>query len=131
MNTPLTKTMMQFPLVILLASSPAPANDSFNSELSHFAGNAVIASATTIVVDKYYPKIQKPAKTGFIVSASEAVLGEAAERMTGGKFSLLDAAVGTVGAAAGAYLTDKWYVAPRMETRKGETTYGVMATHRF
>lgn len=116
----------------LLIVPAARANDGFNSELSHFAGNAAIASVTTVVVDRYAPKVKRPALTGFIVSASEAVLGECAERVTGqGKISPLDILSGTLGAAAGAYATDKWYIQPKINSRKGETTYAVMAVHKF
>lgn len=116
----------------IVSMAPVSANDSFNSELSHFAGNAAIAGVTTVVVDKYLPKVKKPALTGFIVSASEAVLGEVAERAMGqGPISALDIAAGTLGAAAGAYATDKWYIQPKLDTRKNETTASVMVVRRF
>ena len=114
-----------------LLPASARANDSAFSELSHVAGNAVIAGATTVVVDQYYPTIQHPARFGFIVSASEALLAEIATRATGGKFSLLDVAAGTIGAAVGAYATHQWYIEPRVVTQKGDTTYGIVATRHF
>ena len=131
MKNNILKLVTWIPLSGLLTGSVVEANDSVNSELSHFTGNAVIASVVSVVVHKYWPQVKKPARTGFIVSASEAVAGEAAEYATGGKFSLLDVAAGTVGAAAGAYVTDKWYIAPRLNTQKGETTVGLVAIHRF
>ena len=115
----------------LLVTSAARASDCFTSELSHFAGNAVIASATTVVVQKYIPKVKRPALTGFLVSTSEAILGEAIGQASGNKFSWLDVGAGTLGAAAGAYLTDKWYIAPKVNTQKGETSYGVVVSRRF
>jgi hypothetical protein len=115
----------------LLVVSAAQASDCLSSELSHFAGNAAISSITTVVVYKYYPKVKRPALTGFIVSASEALLGEVASRATGGELSWLDVGAGTLGAAAGAFISDKWYVAPKVNTQKGETSYGVVFSRRF
>ncbi|WP_320150787.1 hypothetical protein [uncultured Tolumonas sp.] len=115
----------------LLMTSAAQANDSFNAEFSHFAGNAAIASATTYVTDKYWPEVKSPAWTGFAVSTSEAFLGEAADYALGGDFSVLDVVVGTFGAAVGAYATDKWYVAPRVNHKDGESTYGMVVIYHF
>ncbi len=107
------------------------ANDSFNAELSHFAGNAAIASITTVAVDKYAPKVKKPALTGFLVSTTEVIVGELIDKASGHGFSLLDIAAGTAGAAAGTYATDKWYITPRVNTQKGETTCSMTVSHRF
>ncbi len=125
------KSLTGITLAGLLVSTAARASDCFTSELSHFGGNAVIASATTVVVQKYCPKIKRPALTGFIVSTSEAFLGEVASQATGGKLSWLDVGAGTLGAAAGAYFTDKWYIAPKLSTQKGETSYGVVVSRKF
>ncbi len=91
----------------------------------------MIAEGTAVVVHKLKPKAKLPALIGFAISPSEAVLGEVAEAATGGKFSALDVAAGTLGAAAGAYATDKWYLAPRVESQKSESTYALMATRKF
>ena len=115
----------------LLITSAAQANDSFNAEFSHFAGNAALASATTVIVDKYWPTVKEPAWTGFAVSASEAFLGEVGDYALGGHLSWLDVAVGTFGAAVGSYATDKWYVAPRVNRKDGESTYGMVVIYRF
>jgi hypothetical protein len=112
-------------------AATALANDSFNAELSHFAGNAALASATTVAVYKLAPEVKRPALTGFFVSTTEVILGECIDRASGHGFSLLDVAAGTLGAAAGAYATDKWYVSPRVNTKKGEATCSVMVGHRF
>jgi len=115
----------------LLATSAVQANDSFNAELSHFAGHTALASASTIVVDKYWPEVQEPAWVGFAVSSSVAIAGEIYDSTNGHNFSLLDAAVGTLGAAVGSYATDKWYVAPKMNTQNGEKTYGMVVVYHF
>lgn len=116
----------------MLATTCARANDGFNSELSHFAGNLAVASVATVAIDKFVPKVKKPALAGFIVSASEAALGEVAERAMGqGKISALDIAAGTLGAAVGAFATDKWYIQPKLDSQKRETTASLMVVRRF
>ena len=50
MKSPLIRIL---PALGLMTGSTALANDSLNSELSHFAGNAAIAGATTVVVDRF------------------------------------------------------------------------------
>nr|WP_321239672.1 hypothetical protein [uncultured Tolumonas sp.] len=125
------KSMTWIMLSGLFMTSAVQANDSFNAEFSHFAGNAAIASATTYVTDKYWPEVKSPAWTGFAVSTSEAFLGEAADYALGGDFSVLDVVVGTFGAAVGSYATDKWYVAPRVNHKDGESTYGMVVIYHF
>lgn len=115
----------------LTCGNSALASDSLGSEATHFAGNLVLASATTVLVDKFAPKVKRPALTGFIVSTVEVIAGEGIDRMNGHQFSLLDVAAGTLGAAVGAYATDKWYIQPKVVTAKKENTYGVMVSRRF
>lgn len=131
MKNHICKSVACISLSSMLMAAAGRASDCFNSELSHFAGNAVIASGTAIVVNKYCPKVKRPVLTGFILSTSVAVLGECASLATGGRFSVLDVAAGTLGAAAGAYATDKWYITPKASTQNGESTYGVMVSRRF
>lgn len=125
------RSMIWILLSSLLASSAVQANDSFNAEFGHFAGHTALASASTIVVDKYWPEVQEPAWVGFTVSTSVAVAGEIYDSTNGHSFSLLDAAVGTLGAAVGSYATDKWYIAPKMNTQNGDKTYGMVVVYRF
>jgi hypothetical protein len=115
----------------LLITSAAQANDSFNAELSHFIGNTAIASGTTVLTDKYWPENKHPAMTGFVVSTSEAFLGEAGDYALGGHFSVLDVVVGTFGAAVGSYATDKLYIAPKISHQDGDATYGMVMIYRF
>ena len=115
----------------LLATSAAQANDSFGAEFSHFAGHTALAGASTIVVDELWPEVQEPAWVGFTISTSVAFAGEIYDSTNGHSFSLLDAAVGTLGAAVGAYATDKWYVAPKVNTQNGDKTYGMVVVYKF
>ncbi len=119
-------------IVILLSTTPAFssfANDSFNSEFSHFSGDFALAGATTVIVDKYYPEVEHPALVGFTVAASESVLGEVAEYASGGHMSLLDIAAGTFGAAAGSYITNKFYIAPQIDY--DTKTYGMVMKYQL
>ena len=126
------KLLYLFPLAgMFLNPSAARADDSFASEASHFLGSAAFASVSTVVITKYFPKVKKPALKGFMIAASEAVIAEGVAQATGGKFSALDAVSGSFGAATGAYVTNKWYVAPRLSSRDGERTYAVMVVKRF
>lgn len=131
MKNNIVKSAKWISLGSLLVTSAARANDSFNSEMSHVIGNAVLASATTVVVDKYWPEIKTPARTGFMVSAGEVILAEVVQYSLGNGISLLDTLSGVFGAAIGSYATDTFYIAPKMTTQAGETTYGVTMTHRF
>lgn len=115
----------------LLATSVAQANDSFGAEFSHFAGHTALAGASTVVVDKFWPEVEEPAWVGFGISTSVAFAGEAYDYSNGHGFSLLDAAVGTLGAAVGSYTTDKLYIAPKVETQNGDKTYGMVVVYKF
>lgn len=125
------KSMTWILLSCALTSAAAQANDSFNAELSHFIGNTAIASISTVAVDKYWPENTNPAMTGFTISASEAFLGEVADYAQGGHLSWLDVGVGILGAATGAYATDKLYVAPTLDTQNGDKTYGMVVVYKF
>jgi hypothetical protein len=48
-----------------------------------------------------------------------------------GKISALDIAAGTLGAALGSLATDKWYIQPKVDTQKQETTASVMVVRHF
>lgn len=125
------KSMTWILLSSLLATSAVQANDSFNAEFSHFAGHTALAGASTVVVDELWPEVEEPAWIGFTVSTSVAFAGEAYDYSNGHGFSLLDAAVGTLGAAVGAYATDKLYVVPKVDTINGDKTYGMAVIYKF
>ena len=125
------KSMTWILLSGLLAAGTAQANDSFNAELSNFAGQAALASAATVVTDKFWPETEEPAWVGFGVSTSVAFAGELYDSSNGHGFSWLDAAVGTLGAAVGSYATDRLYIAPKLETLNGDKTYGMVVVYKF
>jgi len=88
------------------------ANESFNSEISHFGGGVVIAGALTAVGDHFYPEDR--AMFGFGVSsvgfAIEEIVVTAKHGNLGG--NLLDIAAHTAGSALGAMITDKYLLTP-------------------
>ncbi len=118
-------------MLFALQISYVKANDSFGSEFSHFAGNAAIASVTTVAVDHFSPEVEQPAWVGFTVSTSEAFLGEFVDYATGGDFSWLDFAAGTLGAVTGSYLTDKLYIVPKLNLDKDNRSYGMVVIYHF
>ena len=115
-------------------SSPALATDSFYSEASHFAGGALTASVTTVVVDRYWPEhSENRVMIGFTVATAASVLGEIHDSMYGHpkKFSALDVASAALGGAAGALATDRWVLKPVVKTEHGARYYGLASEYRF
>ena len=59
------------------------------------------------------------------------VITEVVDSVSGGHLSWLDVAAGTLGAATGAYVTDKLYIAPKLNLDKGNETYGMVVIYHF
>jgi hypothetical protein len=98
-------------LTLGLTAGVVEANDSFNSELSHFAGGAAMGAGFTVISDHYWSQ-ENRGWVGFGVGAGIGVLGEAVQLASGDKFSALDATANALGAAVGAYATDQWFLMP-------------------
>lgn len=109
-----------------LLSASVQANDSFNSELSHFAGGAAIGAGFTAVADHYGYREHR-GWIGFGISTGIGVVGELASR--NGDFSALDAGVNALGAALGAFATDRWILAPVVLPEQHYA--GLMTGYRF
>ena len=109
-----------------LLSASAQANDSFNSELSHFAGGAAMGAGFTAVADHYGYREHR-GWIGFGISTGIGVVGELASR--NGDFSALDAGINALGAALGAFATDRWILAPLVLPEQHYA--GLMAGYRF
>jgi len=92
----------------LCLSRPVLAYDGFTSEISHVAGGALLAGTSTFLVDKFNWSHEHRALVGFGTGATLGVLGELA---TDGS-SVIDMASHVLGAAIGAYSTDRWLLRP-------------------
>lgn len=101
--------------VFLMGLSSVSANDSFNSEMSHVIGGAVIAGGITAVVDSYYPEYKADrGMIGFGISSLTIIAFESVTVALRGdaKGQLLDVASHMAGSAFGAFVTDKFILAP-------------------
>jgi len=119
------------PLVFVSAISLS-ANESFNSEISHFGGGIVIAAGLTAVADRYYPEDR--AMIGFGVSSAAFAIEEIIASASNGRWAgnLLDVAMHTAGSAVGAVVTDRYLLMPVISQNTSEGTYiGFYAQHRF
>lgn len=115
--------------MLSLLTASAGANDSFNSELSHFAGGAAMGAGFTAIADHYGYREHR-GWIGFGVSTGIGIAGELIERATGkGDFSALDAGANALGAAVGAYGTDRWLLAPVVLPEQHYA--GLMGLYRF
>ena len=111
------------------------ANDSFNSEASHFIGGAVMAGGVTTIVDQYYPEYKdKRGMVGFGISSVAIVLEQAVEAALHGdeKGQALDAAAHIAGSALGAYVTDGYFLSPIISDSETQgRVYGVNFEYFF
>ena len=105
-----------------LLSTSVQANDSFNSELSHFIGGAAMGAGFTAIADHYGYREQR-GWIGFGISTGIGVVGELAS--SNGEFSTLDAGAN----ALGAYGTDRWLLAPVLLPERHYA--GLMSRYRF
>jgi len=117
------KTILLF--TVLFFSLQLKATDTFNSEASHFVGGAVLAGISTAVVDQFQEYKQNRAIIGFGISALYSLVDQsiqyAEDGGAGGQF--LDFAANTLGAACGAWLTDKYILAPVIKKSQTEGKY--------
>lgn len=119
----------------LMVASTLNANDSFNSEFSHFAGGAVMAGGITAVVDHYYPEYRSDrGMIGFGISSAAIVIEQGIECAMHGnaRGQLLDAASHIAGSALGAYITDQYILSPVIQKSASEGKYiGLNIQHTF
>lgn len=119
----------------LIVGSALGANDSFNSEFSHFAGGAVMAGGITAVVDHYYPEYRSDrGMIGFGISSAAIVAEQGIEYILhgNGRGQLLDTVSHIAGSALGAYVTDQYILSPVMQNSASEGQYiGLNIQHTF
>jgi len=121
--------------ILLVTQLSAATNDSFNSEMSHAVGGAVMAGGITAIVDSYYPEYaENRGMIGFGISSIAIILEQGVEcALNGGaKGQMLDAASHIVGSAFGAFVTDKYILSPVVTySKNGEKTVGVQLAYSF
>lgn len=88
-----------------------------------------MAGGATYVADKFWPEHR--ALIGFTTSTVLGFTGELLARNRGGKFSIADPAFNMLGAAAGAFVTDRFILAPVVTRREGRVAVGISAGFRF
>jgi len=101
--------------IFMMGISSVSANESFNSEISHVIGGAVMAGGITAVVDNYYPEYKADrGMIGFGISSATIIAFESVTIALNGdaKGQLLDVASHIAGSAFGAFVTDKFILAP-------------------
>jgi len=101
-------------LALLLGCGAAHANDSLGSEISHVVAGAAIASAATAVASHF--EVENRAWVGFWTSVGISFVEEGAQVASNGssqvRGSALDFGANLVGAAFGAWVTDRYILQP-------------------
>jgi hypothetical protein len=109
-------------LALGLCSAGARANDSFGSEISHVFAGIGVASAVTAIAD-HYGAGENRGWIGFGTAVGLSFVSETAQVISDGSSQLrgssLDFASALVGAAIGAWVTDRYLLAP-VVARDGE-----------
>lgn len=97
-----------------LGVAPCRANESFGSEFSHFLAGAAIASGATAVANHY--EVENRGWVGFGTSVGISFVMEAVQVASNGSSQLgpsaLDFGANLLGAAMGAWVTDRFILAP-------------------
>lgn len=100
--------------VLWLGCGNAIANDSLGSEFSHFVAGGVIAGTVTAIADHY--GVEQRGWVGFWTSVGLSFISEglqvAANGSSQAKGSALDFGSNLLGAALGAWVTDRYILQP-------------------
>lgn len=110
----------------MLLTSNVYAATGFNSEAAHFAFGASLAGGISAAVDSYYPEHREHrAMIGFGISSVGAVLESAYEYSANGngRNQAIDALSHIAGSALGAYVTDKFILAPVIQNSATDGRY--------
>ncbi|MCW8996100.1 MAG: hypothetical protein OQK77_09845 [Psychromonas sp.] len=114
-----------FLFILISTNTFAQGTSTFSSEISHFAGGAVSTGVAVVIIDNYFPE-QNSAWIGFTLSSTISALAEYRQYKLGensAEAALLDAASHTLGAAIGAYFTDKYLITPALALEKDGSVY--------
>jgi hypothetical protein len=105
-------------LALGLCVTGSRANESFGSEFSHFVAGAAVGSGATAIADHY--GAENRAWIGFGVTAGLSFVAEAVQIAAYGSSqfgpSALDFGSNLLGAALGAWVTDRFFLAPAVST---------------
>lgn len=100
---------------LVVAADPCRANDSVGSEVSHVFAGMAVAGGVTAAAD-YFGAGENRGWIGFGTSVGLSFIAETAQVISNGssqiKGSSLDFASNLVGAAFGAWVTDKYILSP-------------------
>lgn len=122
-------------LAIMFIGMSLYANESVNSEMSHFIGGGVMAGGITAIVDHYYPENRSERGIiGFKISSAAVLVEQSIEFAFNGnaRGQLLDAAAHIAGSALGAYVTDGYLLTPIIKDSSNEGKYvGLALRHTF
>jgi hypothetical protein len=101
-----------------LCMHSAHASDSVASELAHLTSGGLVASAVTAIADHY--GAENRAWIGFGTAVGLSFVAEAIQVASNGSSQLrpsaLDFTANLLGAALGAYVTDRYVLAPAIST---------------
>ena len=113
-----TAITLMLALALSLGAGASRANESFGSEFSHFIAGAAIAGGVTALADHY--GVENRAWVGFGTSVGLSFVAEAVQIAANGSGqvgpSALDFGCNLVGAALGAWVTDRFILAPVVAT---------------
>ncbi len=122
-------------VVLWMTFTPIGANDSFSSEVGHVVGGAFMTGGIATVIDRYYPDYKEErGMLSFELSSAIIVVEQGVEFALNGnaKGQLLDITAHVIGSAFGAYVTDKFILAPIISDSKIEGTFvGLNLQHSF
>lgn len=112
-------------MLLLCLAGPSHAYDGASSELSHVGTGALLAG----VVTRHFQASEQRAWMGFAVSTAAIVLAEYPNYAKPGRLhgAQLDVASHVVGAALGAWLTDRYVLTPFVSPGH----VGLVWTHRY
>jgi uncharacterized protein YfiM (DUF2279 family) len=121
-------------LALVLGCGTARANDSFASEFSHFVAGAAIASAATAVASHF--ELENRGWVGFWTSVGISFAEEAVQVASNGSSQLrgsaMDFGANLLGAAIGAWVTDKYVLQPMVkQDAAGHSSMGVALHMKF
>ena len=107
-------------LGLLLATGQATATNNWTSETAHAIAGGLGAGVITWAADRYGSHPEYRAWIGF---GTSTVIGILAELAQGDDASGVDMAANALGAAIGAFVTDRWILQPVVKREQGGTAY--------